>query len=379
LGILLTGRQAPARVEASNTDVARHDPALCLMPGLFRVASDEDQNARVSLMLKQTHGDYTVELHNSCVLSGHDLAVLQAIVALAARSSTPDQLDPTDLCGEVARALVDTLAATLPGAALTEAPTLTDNVLHVDFSGANMLELIGWPEGGKYRQLLKDCLMRLATCVVVVYRDGQRHRAKVSHLLSHVVQDGSSKKWSRTHVALYPRLTEIIIGSLIPGQRDSHTVIAQAEARLLGMNQGARILHQRLSGFVTQGQRRTLKVSTLLSYLFPNDESGRTLAARAAGVRGVSVTNPAEIARVKREHLKVLDSALETLQQAGWGVGLSAQMSMTEVRYLEPGLLKEERDAKEAQFVAWVDQINAEAARDPALTRLTIRRPGKRY
>lgn len=74
-------RAAPVHVPADDLLFARHDPALCLLPGLFRCVDAKSRDAGcTALKLTHTFGPLVIEAHNSTQLGGDDLAVLQALV-----------------------------------------------------------------------------------------------------------------------------------------------------------------------------------------------------------------------------------------------------------------------------------------------------------
>lgn len=316
----LPSTAGPARISNDLVPYARHDPILCSMPGLFRSVDDKfrAENA-VSLRLKTVHGKLTVELHNSCVLNGLDLAVLQALVALAAAGNTLDASDQEEL-DETERVLVDALDA--PGAEVPEviqaagtpAAPVTGDVQHIEFSNTALLELIGWPVCGENRALVQDCLKRLATCVLIVYPTATPKDWQRFHLLSSINTRIQSDKWSRTHVALNPRLSQIVLGT-----EARHTRIALDETRKLGKDQAARILHQRLCSWINEGAVRPVSFSTLVEYLYPDDLAGRTLDKLNPKV----AKQPAEKTKIQRlQEVQKAMNVLASLQ--GWDVYLAS-------------------------------------------------------
>lgn len=306
---------APARVDADAVPFARHDPVLCSLPGMFRVVEEKiREQIRVSLQLKTTHGTLTVELHNSSLLNGLDLAVLQAIVALAA---VGDAIDPADgLLTGAEQSLVEGLVA--PETKTYERQKIMEDVQHLDFSISALLELIGWPVCGENRALAQACLQRLATCVLIVYPTDTPKAWQRFHLLASISTRTNSDRWSRTHVALNPRLSRIVLGA-----EARHTRIALVETRKLGKDQAARILHQRLCSWVNEGAVRPVTFETLVGYLYPKDVEGRSLDAQLTAANPKRAKQSAEKTKVLR--LREVQQAMNVLATLpGWDVYLAS-------------------------------------------------------
>lgn len=326
----------PARVDIDAVPFARHDPVLCSLPGMFRLVEEKiREQIRVSMQLKTTHGKLTVELHNSSLLNGLDLAVLQAIVALAAVGDTIDPAD--DLLTDHEQLLVEGLVA--PKTKTYKRQKIVEDVQHLDFSISALLELIGWPVCGENRALVQACLQRLATCVLIVYPTDTPKAWQRFHLLASINTRTNSDRWSRTHVALNPRLSRIVLGA-----EARHTRIALVDTRKLGKDQPARILHQRLCSWVDEGAVRPVTFETLVGYLYPKDVEGRSLDAQ------LTAANP-KLAKQSEEKTKVL--RLREVQQAmnvlatlpGWDVYLASDAPFIPVA----GMTDRERETAEVK------------------------------
>lgn len=317
LDLAITSERAvPARVESDAVPFARHDPVLCSLSGLFRVVSERlrDQ-VRVSLQLKATHGKLTVELHNSSLLNGLDLAVLQALVALAA---VGDTIEPSadDALTIDERSLVTGLVAPAENGYAQQ--PIAGDVQHINFSNTALLELIGWPVCGENRTLVQACLQRLATCVLLVYPTESPKSWQRFHLLSAISTHTNSDKWSRTHVALNPRLSQIVLGT-----EARYTRIALDETRKLGKDQAARILHQRLCSWINEGTVQPVSYGTLVGYLYPDDTESATLYARLQALNPKQEKQSKEKNKILR--VREMQKAMNALAELpGWDVCLAS-------------------------------------------------------
>lgn len=314
----LPSNAGPARVTADLVPYAKADTTLCLLPGMFRVV-DTKITSPVGMALTYEAGKLTVEVHNSRLLNGLDLAVLQALTALASTGTTLDA-SAAEQYEETERVLVEGLDA--PAGAVPERFKDTDiqpdplegEVQHIDFSISALLELIGWPVCGENRALVQDCLKRLATCVLLVYPTELPKAYQRFHLLSAINTRIQSDKWTRTHVALNPRLSQIVLGT-----KGRYTRIALDETRKLGKDQAARILHQRLCAWINEGGVKPVSFNTLVEYLYPIDEAGKAMDALNSKLAKQSAE------KTKIQRLQEVQKAMNVLASLqGWDVYLAS-------------------------------------------------------
>lgn len=352
---------ATSVVTKEDIPFARHDPALCSLPGLFRVVSDDLRTAtRVALRLRADHGPLTIELHNSTLLNGLDLAVLQALVALAV---TGDTIAPAekDFLTNDERELVKGLEA--PATYDYKRQRIVEEVQHLHFSNSALLELIGWSVCRDNRALVQACLQRLATCVMIVYPKDNPKMWQRFHLLSTINTRADTDRWSRTHVALNPRLSQIVLGNA-----RRHTRIALDETRQLGKHQAARILHQRLCAWIDEGATRSVTYATLVGYLYPNDAEGIALEVQAAALDPKLARQSAAKRQLQRLH--EMATAINTLAALpGWAAYLAS-----DAPFVPTGLTERERSQEERQHYRRCDKQRMEAAKDVMRTVVNIRR-----
>lgn len=306
----------PNRIELDAVPFAKHDPILCLLPGMFRVVDEKSRkDINIPLTLAATHGPLTVELSNPYLLNGNDLSVLQAIVALATSGNTLDPARP-ELLTSHEQVLIDNLLA--PDRSHGQQQPIREKVLHLQFSVSALLELIGWSACGENRTLVQDCLQRLATCVLSIFPTDEPQKIQCFRLISVLSIRGESARWNRTHVALNPRLSEII-----SDETSRHTRIGLNETRKLGKNQAARILHQRLCAWINEGTTRPVTYETLVGYLYPTDAEGGALSAQLAAADPRLAKQSAEKTKVLQ--LREMQSAMNVLATLpGWSVHLAS-------------------------------------------------------
>lgn len=360
--VAIAERAVPARVNSEAVPFARHDPILCSMPGLFRVVPEKVRDqVRVSLQLKAMHGNLTVELHNSSLLNGLDLAVLQALVALAAVGDSIDSSGGDGLSIDE-HSLVSGLVA--PAEEGYPQQPIAGDIQHLDFSNTALLDLIGWPVCGENRALVQACLQRLATCVLLVYPTASPKSWQRFHLLSSISTHTASDKWSRTHVALNPRLSQIVLGT-----QARHTRIALEETRKLGKDQAARILHQRLCSWINEGAVQPVTFKTLVGYLYPDDTESATLHARLVAL------NP-KLEKQSKEKTKILrvcemQLAMNALAELpGWDVCLASDAPFLAEKYDD----EDERTRAEEKHKLTCEGQRRTAAADIMKTVVHVRR-----
>jgi hypothetical protein len=119
---------------------------------------------------------------------------------------------------------------------------------------------------------MKNSIKRLWATSMVVTSDFNWSGFKLLSGLR--VDDKTNQLW----VALNPRVTEAIFG-IRP-----HTRINMDEVRKL-QSGPARILHQRLSAIISQGQSKKLLPDTLIGYIWPDPAEGSTLRMRRLALK----------------------------------------------------------------------------------------------
>ena len=125
--------------------------------------------------------------------------------------------------------------------------------------------------GGAFR-VIRESIERLWKVSVIIQRGSRRQGFRI---LSEYASDEDSGKM---FVALNPRLAEAIVG-----QRP-HTRIDMAEVRAL-QTDPARLIHQRLCGWIDPGKADEVKLDTLCGYVWPDEANLEAMKKRRQTVR----------------------------------------------------------------------------------------------
>jgi hypothetical protein len=221
---------------------ARHDPDLCLTPGLF-TSLQKGVRAREKLSASYTVGKRTLEFRGPEPLGVDDMRCLQGLVAMAGSINAPTLTQLSN----------DPLAAQLWSDLTVDGPAAEQQAILIHGSYADVCALVGWSKNGA-RQV-RACVERLYTVSVFVEEGAKRSGYRI---LSFVTTDEARQTLA---VALNPTLTAVILNG------GKHTRIDMAEVRAL-QTDPARLLHQRLSAFIDPGKSRNLRLETLSSYIW---------------------------------------------------------------------------------------------------------------
>ena len=354
-------RTTPASVAADDVQFARHDPALCAMPGLFRYVDEVSrEDSSVGMKLTYTAGPLTIQVRSASVLGGDDLAVLQATVALSAIDG--EVVSPLGHLGETQQALVTALIA--PADDEHAEQDVVESVLQTAYSDSNMCEILGWPVCGASRARLEAARRNLASVVLLVYLTDTPKDWKRFHLTSTVRTNANSRKWVRTHVALNPRLTQIVLGA-----ESRHTRVSLEETRALGTDQLARVLHQRLCAWINDGARGRVTYGTLLEYGWPADKATQTMdLERRERDRAFAKLSKSE---VQQQRLQLVHRALKKVcSLPGWSAMLASDLP-----YVEDAALSDaENETARAAHAATAAASRRKAGKDVLDTVLSIQR-----
>lgn len=252
---------------------ARHDPAVCSAPGLFR-SLKRGERKKQKLDIIYQHGDTKLRFWAPEPLGADDLRVLQVLVAFAGPGGRVLEARPATEAGLTLRGAMNAAGACESGEdAITVRTTLYRLAVEV-----------GKSDSGTALGALRRCLDRL--CALTVIADSGAQSVSM-RLCARAIDSGTGE----LIVALHPR-----IASAVLGQR--HTRISMSEVRVL-RSDPAVLMHQRLCAWVDPGAQRHVRLDTLAGYAWPTPApSPSALRMRRAGVR----------------------KALAELVVAGWGV-----------------------------------------------------------
>ena len=257
---------------AASLTHARHDPALCLAPGLFR-STAKGKRGPLAITYAPSRG-VTIEFGAPESPGADDLRDLQGLVGMAGTQ----------------RSIITEAAASPASKALRAGMALTgDACRHVTRIARGSYRELARELGYRNTENTKpiqNCIKRLANVSVEVICNGGSGGFRI---LSEF-RDLSEK--NGLCVALNPRITAAVRG------KAPFTIIRLDEARLLGSD-ASRLIHQRLSGWIGAGETRLCTLDKLCSYVWPER------------------TDSADTEKSRRRTTR---KAMVEIAAAGWGV-----------------------------------------------------------
>ena len=239
---------------------ALHDPAHVLAPGLFRSLKPGDRK-RLKLDVVYDFGDgHRLEFSGPEPLGVDDLRVLQGLVAMAGKNSLVLKPATETESGRELRRLIE-----------PRWEAVREDALVATGSYRALALAIGYVNVDDARTI-RACIERLWKVSIIAVIDGKRMG---SRLLA-----GYASAEASIYVALNPRLTRAIVGQ--GGGR--HARIELAEVRGLSLDV-ARLLHQRLSGWIDAGRTKSVGLDVLVGYAWPDHAEGSTHRMRCKRIR----------------------------------------------------------------------------------------------
>ncbi|WP_449301402.1 replication protein C, IncQ-type, partial [Paracoccus fontiphilus] len=247
---------------------ALHDRAHVLCPGLFRSLAPGDRK-RLKLDIIYNYGqDERLEFGGKEPLGVLEMRVLQGIVAMAGPEGL--LLENEDEASPGARQLM--LSLFEPSNAIIQAAKDRPTSLIVRDSLRRLAREIGLVESGNNLRNIRQAVERLFGVTVMVRKGG---RSEGFRLLSSYASD---EETGDLFVALSPRIASAILG------RIPHARIDLIEARALESDP-ARLIHQRLSGWVDPGKGAEVGVDKLAEYVWPEEATEAQARWRRTKVR----------------------------------------------------------------------------------------------
>ena len=257
---------------------ARHDPAHCLAPLLFR-SLQKGERGTSKLHVVYEFGSDRIEFKGPEPLGADDLRVLQGLVALAGPSTLLLNQAPKQDDGVKIREKLH-----LSGDAES------DEAILIKSSYRLLAHEIGYAaDSGKTRQAIRSSIERLWQVSIIVQSGKTRKGFRM--LSEYRSDDGIGANDGRLYVALNPRITEAVLSER-PFAR-----IDMEEVRKLKTDP-ARLLHQRLCGVIDPAKTRKITLDKLCSYVWSESKVSTTIRQRKFKVR----------------------SALKELGRAGWTI-----------------------------------------------------------
>lgn len=241
---------------------AKHEPGHCLAPGLFRSLS-KGERTRGKLDITYTYGDgRRMEIKGPEPLGADDLRVLQGLIAMAGPTG---RILPCEPVSDKGRELRQSLE-------------LTEDAVHKDAvsirsSYRALAREVGYSDdGGKVFKLIRDSIERLWRVSIIAQEGGRRQGF---HLLSTYTSDEAS---GHLGVALNPMIAAAVFG------RGRYVRISMSEVRQL-KGDSARLVHQRLCGWIDPGKEGRVSIDMMVEYVWPNASSVATQRKRKQRVK----------------------------------------------------------------------------------------------
>lgn len=233
---------------------ARHDPAHCLAPGLFR-SLKRGERKRTKLDVCYDYGDgKRIEFSGPEPLGVDDLRILQGLVAMAGPSGLILSPDPQTEAGRRLRQILE-----------PKWEAIQSDAMVVKGSYRALAREVGYANIENAKPV-RECIERLWK-VSVIAQVGRKRQG--FRLLSEYAND---ELQGQLYVALNPMIARAVMG----GQ---HVRIDMAEVRAL-QSDPARLIHQRLCGFIDPGSSRRVELDRLCGYIWP-DEAKNASTAKA--------------------------------------------------------------------------------------------------
>ena len=252
---------------------ARHDPAHCLAPGLFR-SLKRGERKRGKLDVVYDYGDgKRIEFSGPEPLGGDDLRVLQGLVALAGPEGLVLSPEPQTEAGRQLRLFLD-----------PKWDAIQDDAMVIKASYRALAREIGYANPDDTKPI-RESIERLWKVSIIVQHGRKRQGFRLLAEYASDEQDG------RLFVALNPLIARAVMGG-------RHVRIDMAEVRAL-QTDPARLMHQRLCGWIDPGTFRRVGLDILCSYIWP-----------------VQATNPNTL-KTRRQTVR---KALAELAAVGWTV-----------------------------------------------------------
>jgi len=247
-------------VKKSELDHAKHDPAHCLAPGLFRSLKKGDyKKLKLDIAYEFGKGE-RLEFGGKEPLGVPELRVLQGLVAMAGPGGLLLSPEPKTEAGQQLRLLLE-----------TKFDAMQANALVAKGSFRALAKAIGYADIENTKGI-QESIERLWGVSVIAQKGGKRMGFR---LLSSYDSDEAE---GRLHVALNPRIAQAIMGEA------QHCRIDLAETRLLKID-AARLIHQRLCGWIDTGKSGKVTLETLVGYLWVDEADYEATKKRKATTR----------------------------------------------------------------------------------------------
>lgn len=270
---------------------ARHDRAHVLAPGLFRsLAPGERKKLKLDVVYDFGDGE-RLEFGGKEPLGVLEMRVLQGLVAMSGRDGLilEDQDNVSPAGGQLMLELFE------PDP-VVQAAKLKPASLVIRDSLRRLAREIGMEEGGRNLKLIREAIERMFGVTIFV-QTGKR-RLGMRMLAAYASDEGTGD----LYVALNPRIASAIMGATPYARIDLN------EARRLDSDP-ARLIHQRLCGWIDPGKSGEAGIEKLAEYVWPEEGNNAAMRFRKTRVRKAVAEIAAagwRIEEVRKDHWRFI-------------------------------------------------------------------------
>lgn len=241
-------------------DHIRHEPGHVLAPGLFRSLKKGDYK-KLKLDVAYEFGKKErLEFKAAEPLGAPELRVLQGLIAMAGPEGLLLSPEPKTESGEQLRLLLE-----------TKFDAMQANAMIVKGSYRALAKTIGYADI-EHTKGLQESIERLWGVSVIAQKGNRRMGFR---LLSTYASDAAE---GRLYVALNPLITSAIMGEA------QHCRISLHEVRALKTDP-ARLIHQRLCGWIDSGKSGKATMETLCGYVWVEEATPNAMKQRRLSIR----------------------------------------------------------------------------------------------
>ncbi len=230
-------------------------PPVCFAPQAGRA-----KHSKLDVIYDYGDGK-RIEFSGPEPLGADDLRILQGLVAMAGPSGLVLEPEPETPGGQQLRLFLEPKWEAVKADAMV-----------VKGSYRALAREVGYQEGGDQFRAIRECIERLWK-VSIIAQNGRKRQG--FRMLSEYASDDAE---GRLYVALNPLIAQAVMGG---GQ---HVRISMDEVRALE-SEAARLLHQRLCGWIDPGKTGKASIDTLCGYVWPSEASPSAMRKRRQRVR----------------------------------------------------------------------------------------------
>lgn len=244
----------------NDLDHIRHEPGHVLAPGLFRSLKKGDYK-RLKLDIAYEFGKgERLEFGGKEPLGAPELRVLQGLIAMAGPEGLLLSPEPKTESGQQLRLLLE-----------TKFDAVQANALVAKGSFRALAKAIGYADIENTKSI-QESIERLWGVSVIAQKGGKRMGFRL------LASYDSDEAEGRLHVALNPRIAQAIMGEA------QHCRISLHEVRALKTDP-ARLVHQRLCGWIDMGKSGKTTIETLCAYVWFDEANPNAMKQRRLSIR----------------------------------------------------------------------------------------------